>query len=577
MNPFIRRSKRFAKLLKRFAYFFLPPALYRPWDYCLPRFFQKNIRRQLVCAVQRRLGNIPKMRGLAAVAENLDDMANTFNKTYWLHERSPAEAKKKAERYRLVLSLASIDRARIYREVARLERMAGDDLLGAVYALRAMRLQGGDHFNDLAWVKTALASGGYVREAQTVDALYGPHPDRRERCRRLLDESFERCRTAPAPCEFAGLDDRRGGVQPRVSVIVSLYNAAAKIPVFIEALRQQTLVSSGQIELILVDSASPADEHAAVRYSLPKAEIPYLFVRTPERESIQTAWNRGIALARAPYLSFLGVDETVLPSAFEELAGELDAHADVDWVMADSLVTSVDAHGNPSEDVMVYDRSGWTQDLVYLETCYLSWVGGLYRKSIHERFGYYDGSFRAAGDTEFKGRVLPQIRTRHVPRVLGVFLNYPEERTTASPRAELEDYRAWYLHRSPAGVAYAFDRRDVRELEAMLPRALNYRKSYCRHMSSDVDYASAILEILRERAPNSPMLALAASTQRLQEAYHSIDALPAMIHGQLVKALKSIDAKVHAIQQQHRATPFVPEANYDVFNDNRYEQHTQLW
>ena len=58
---------------------------------------------------------------------------------------------------------------------------------------------------------------------------------------------------------------------------------------------------------------------------------------------------------------------------------------------------------------MPYDRRKYQQDLVYLETCYLSWVGALYRRSIHDRFGYYDGSFRGAGDTEFKSRILPFI------------------------------------------------------------------------------------------------------------------------------------------------------------------------
>ena len=44
---------------------------------------------------------------------------------------------------------------------------------------------------------------------------------------------------------------------------------------------------------------------------------------------------------------------------------------------------------------------------------------------------------------------------RGIPQTLGVFLNYPEERTTASPKAEIEDLRAWYLHRTVAGLASA--------------------------------------------------------------------------------------------------------------------------
>ena len=495
---------------------------------CLPRFFQTEIRKQLLQAVRRRLRLPTSNNALLKLLEDADRLGDKLDKTYWLHERNPEETKRKAGKYREILP-AAIDRINVYRQIGRLERMHGNDLIGrpstpGAAPMRPARRRSLSRTRD--WVKPVLLKNGYIHEAAAVDALYSDDSDRHARCRQLLDAAYERCKPAPLTCEFSLFNDYRGNVQPRVSVIVSLYNAAEKMPVFIEALRQQTILRKGVLELILVDSASPLDEEKATRQSLDGAGVPYLFVRTPERESIQTAWNRGIALARGKYLAFLGVDETVLPTAFEELAHELDSHPDVDWVMADSLVMSVDAKGNPDSDVMVYDREGYTQDHVYLETCYLSWVGGLYRRSIHERFGYYDGTYRAAGDTEFKGRVLPHIKSRHVPRVLGVFLNYPEERTTASPRAELEDYRAWYLHRSPAGVRYAFDRRDVADLEAMLPRALNYRKSYCRHISSDVEYASAIHG---SAAASDPRIRrcwrLAGGVERLLAACRSLDLL----------------------------------------------------
>ena len=40
-------------------------------------------------------------------------------------------------------------------------------------------------------------------------------------------------------------------------------------------------------------------------------------------------------------------------------------------------------------DVMKHVRDDAKKELTYLETCYTYWVGGMYRKSIHERFGYY--------------------------------------------------------------------------------------------------------------------------------------------------------------------------------------------
>jgi glycosyltransferase involved in cell wall biosynthesis len=575
MNSLVRMSLRAAQLLKRFAYFFLPPAVYAPHKQLLPRILQSETRANFARAIQRRLRNAAAFDEAAShLFVNAGQFAKNCFKCYWLPEGNPKEISEKAGRYRELLNWR-IDRARVNREIARLELNLGNDLTAAVYAIRAMRLVGDDRFGDLGWAMNALNRHNYPHEAQVANAMFGPHADRRNRCRQLLENAYEHCLTPPPTCPFAVYDDMRGGLQPRVSVIVSLYNAAGKIPLFIDLLRRQTLLQ--QIEVIFVDSASPMNERDAVRASTAAGDVACLFVRTPERETIQTAWNRGIALARAPYLAFLGVDETVMPTAFEELAAELDAHPEVDWVMADSLVTEVDTGGNPVRDVMPYDRAGYTQDHVYLETCYLSWVGGLYRRSIHDRFGYYDGSYRATGDNEFKGRIMPHIRSKHLPRMLGVFLNYPEDRTTASPRAELEDLRAWYLHRSAGGIDYAFSNRPGADLEKSVICALGYRKSYCRHTSSDLDFASAAIEVLRDKAPGSPVLALEDSVSKLLGAYRTLDCLPSSLAADVERAVAAVHLANVRLKEALTRFPDATPAGPTIFQDNRYEQHTQLW
>ncbi len=327
----------------------------------------------------------------------------------------------------------------------------------------------------------------------------------------------------------------------------------------------------------MVDSASPDDQHGALRRALVNSSFPYLYVRTRRRETIQTAWNRGIGLARAPYLTFLGADEAVTPPALEILAGRLDADPRLDWVQADSVVYEVDAGGAIVREVMTYDRSGYTPFHAYLDTAYLSWVGALYRRSIHERFGYYDGSFGAAGDTEFKNRVLPFVKTSRLPQTLGVFLNYPEERVTESPRAEIEDGRAWYLHRTAGGVRYAFAGRDPTEIEQALLLALGYRKSHFRHLSTDVGYARLLADYLAERDPASPLLALRPGVAALDDAYRSTDRVEKRSVVRLARALRRARETAARVQAEHRATPWFGGASYDTHNDNRREQHSGFW
>jgi glycosyltransferase involved in cell wall biosynthesis len=308
--------------------------------------------------------------------------------------------------------------------------------------------------------------------------------------------------------------------------------------------------------------------------------FPVTYARTVERETIQSAWNRGISLSRGEYLSFLGVDETIAPRCFEILLDEFERDPSLDWIIGDSLVTEVDDHGAWIKDVMMYNRAGYHQDLVYLETCYLSWVGALYRKSIHQRFGYYDASFLAAGDTEFKGRVLPHIKTKAIPITLGYFMNYADERTTESPRAEIEDLRAWYLYRTSAGAEYTFRNRSCEDIGQALIRSLQYRKSYKNQISTDIDYASALISLLSKVAPDSTYHRFAEGILSLQVAFRSLDFInhlgPDAIQGELDYCL----SRTAASEKQLRERGVISKNSaviYGIFNDNRYEQHFWPW
>lgn len=504
-----------------------------------------------------------------------------------LPETSTRDRQAKLAKISAAASDFLVDRVRLYRELARLERRAGRALIAATYQMRIMRWLGQDRYGDLPFVAATFREAGFVHEAAAAEAMFGGDlAERDARCAALLQEAYARNRTK-RELPLAVLEDPReaaGGAVPRAAVIVSLYNAAAKLPTLLDNLALQTMAQAGELEVVLVDSNSPADERSALeawRRSRGSA-LPVVYARSAERETIQAAWNRGIRLARAPYLAFLGADEGLHPDALRRLAAALDHDRRVDWAIADSLVTSVDCHGVFDADVMTYDRSGYRQDLVLLDTCYLSWVGGLYRRSIHDRFGFYDESFRAAGDTEFKNRIMPHIHSVHVTGVLGVFNNYPEERTTAHPRAEIEDLRAWYLWRTPAGMGYAFGRRPVEDALHLLRDCFGYRKSFCRHISTDFDLAEALARHIAAR-PDAPAFAAAAlqATGEALARLRELELLPEAAAGRLAVASHAWSvvwefhkgrAARHAALLDLPGTPF-----HEVFNDNRYEQHWWSW
>lgn len=586
-----RAAKRAAWVAKKAGYYLLPPVLHSGLKAVAkalaPRVLQPAGRAQLKAALAKRYAPpapaIPPGEPFAGPVVVPPDPAAVeafawYTDAFRMPEDNHRQITAKAAAYREIAGRTRIDRVRLLREVARLELAADEPVKACLYAARAMRLLGRDEYDDLLWVRPALTAAGYGPEAAAVAAMYAKHGDRDAACDALI-RAADAAHRRPAPLadEYEIVDDRRGPAAGRVAVVMTLYNGANKLRAFLEALQLQTLNRAGGLELVIVDSCSPSNEYAALRETVLRYPIPTLFVRTKHRETIQTAWNRGIGLARAPYLSLLGVDEGVAPETFAHLAGHLDADPTLDWVQGDILLTEVDQFGAQATDIMTYDKAGFRPELVYLETCYLGPVGAVHRKAMHDRVGYFDGTFRAAGDTEFKNRVLPRIRVKTVPKVFGLYLNYPEERTTASPRAELEDFRAWYLHRTPAGMRAAFATRPDADLESFLPLALRYRKSYVRHYSSDFELADVVARLVRERVPASPRLALAPGVARVLAALRLLDHLPAARPDVSGPAVAEVRATIAAVRAEHRAAGWVPDADYDPFRDNRHEQHHTFW
>jgi glycosyltransferase involved in cell wall biosynthesis len=548
------------------------------WVFSFPRRKRKDLTKRISLAI----GNILRcllFHGDRQVAREARKAVFEYNQSVSLLLIPEGSKKFLEEKKSHLLSLEGnrFYRCDVWRVLARLEKALGNESLAAVYGMRVLRHLGDDRFGLLPDVVSSLENLGYQREAQAALAMYADRSQAEESTYRYLQEAFSaNLSRQEKPLEL--FQDWRSPEFPKVSVIVSLYNASKKLNLFLTAFKQQSLVQAGAVEIILVDSGSPDREKVVLEEFIKTQPMNAVYARSAQRETIQAAWNRGIGLARAPYLVFLGVDETLYPETLELLASELDRSPEVDWVMGDSLVTRVEANGLLKEDVMKYDRTGAGKDHAYLETCYLSWVGGMYRKSIHERFGYYDESFGAAGDTEFKNRVLPHIRVKFIPRTLGLFLNYPEGNTTASPRAEIEDLRAWYIHRTVAGVRYAFADRSVSEVENLLALSLGYRKSYCGHLSSDIDYANALAEYLCRRGS---LLATTLKTD-LSWMKDSLCSLETFAQNRktmppVLKIMKTQTGfhkkeKWHASLLKEKAMP-----SYKIFNDNRYEQHSWLW
>lgn len=547
-----------------------------------PARIQASIRRRLRESAERASGlGIQALSEARKVAGARDSRAHVRT----IQERTGRDLEGKIAALKQQIGERRVDRVTYYRELARLERRAGRPLVSAAYELRIMRWLGRDVFGDLPDVVDTLRHGGFAQEAEVVEAMHAPNAD--AACEAWLHRRFEALRDVPRkPWQVA--DDRRpSDATPRVSIVVSLYNAESKLDLFLRMVSQDRLLQRGEAELILVDSGSPTNEARVFKAFMQGRSLPVFYGRSEKRETIQAAWNRGILEARGKYLTFLGADEAVTPFASEILAAKLDAEPETDWVVSDTIVTNADKRQVYDSDVMKYDRKDFMDVSHYLDCTYLNYVGCMYRLSVHERFGYYDETFGAAGDNEFKNRVLPHIRCAYIPKMLGIFNNFPEERTTQSPRAEIEDVRAWYVFRTLAGMRYAFQKRPLDEAIALLAATLRYRKAYTGgHISTDFQLAQSVGALVAERSNDAKWRGLNADIGVITRAIEGIEVFdPAVFLDPPAIAARKLQA--HVIMSARRVKQFerphgellpLPDyPNYDVFNDNRFEQHYWCW
>ena len=196
-----------------------------------------------------------------------------------------------------------------------------------------------------------------------------------------------------------------------VSAIVSTYNSEEHIRGCLEDLVGQTLYRKGQLEVIVVDSGSDQNEQAVVReFQARYSRIAY--IRTEEREGIYAAWNRGIRRSRGRYLTNANTDDRHRQDSLETMAKHLDEQPNVALVYGDVFVTNFKHQTFASHLRCGYHiRPDYSREMM-LSGCHMG-PQPMWRRSLHEQVGYFDESFRAAGDYEFWCRLAAFFPMRH--------------------------------------------------------------------------------------------------------------------------------------------------------------------
>lgn len=207
----------------------------------------------------------------------------------------------------------------------------------------------------------------------------------------------------------------------KVSAIISAYFCEEYLEGRIENLRAQTL----RPQIVTVcEWGSPEYKIAEELWEEPDVVVAMPDNTTP---TIYAAWNEGIKASTGEFVTNANSDDRLASYAIAKLAQELDKRPEAGMVYADVDIVEDLEGGFDSAWREGYFRWAEGGHKELLQQCFLGPMP-MWRKSLHEKFGYFDPDFRSAGDYEFWLRLSKAgVKFYHLREALGIYLRRDDQ------------------------------------------------------------------------------------------------------------------------------------------------------
>jgi glycosyltransferase involved in cell wall biosynthesis len=199
-----------------------------------------------------------------------------------------------------------------------------------------------------------------------------------------------------------GIAPFENSIDPTVSVITAVFNAQDCIADCIKSVLTQ---DHPNIEFIIVDAASTDGTVDVIRRYEDKIDI---WMSEPDN-GIFDAWNKGLELASGKWIAFLGADDIYLPGAIRKYMNLARECSGAEFLSSRAQLI------HPSGYSPVFGAPWkWPACARALTTIH---VGTMHRRSLFERYGNFDASYRSAGDYEFLLRAGDRLKTAFMPEI----------------------------------------------------------------------------------------------------------------------------------------------------------------
>jgi len=283
---------------------------------------------------------------------------------------------------------------------------------------------------------------------------------------------------------------------PRISIITSVFKGDKFINEFLDDITRQTIFD--QCELIMINANSPGNEEPVIQKYMQK--YPNIrYCRLDKDPGIYGVWNMAIKMSTGQYITNANLDDRLAHNAYEVFAKELDYSPNVVLVYGEMYCTH-----KPNETFE--NNAGFRVAVPKFSrknmSCCLPGCCPMWRKSMHERYGFFDETYKSSGDYEMWLRAVEGgAKLKKVPGCYALYYENPQGISTSatSPR-HYEDQRILkrYSHvwtgdeyRSNYKLACKLDELDPKE-QRVRSVAINY---YLKAFAAGHDHAEPLVRI----------------------------------------------------------------------------------
>jgi len=188
--------------------------------------------------------------------------------------------------------------------------------------------------------------------------------------------------------------------EPLVTVITAVFNGNDCLANCIESVLSQDYP---QVEHIILDGGSNDGTVETIRRYEDRLA---LWISEPD-SGVYDAWNKGLQLARGEWIAFLGADDIYLAGAISTYMKLARENPEAEFLSSQARLDHPTGYapvfGGPWE---------WPRFATAMSTIH---VGTMHRRSLFERYGEFDTSYRIAADYEFLLRPREQLLTAFSP------------------------------------------------------------------------------------------------------------------------------------------------------------------